>query len=208
MVASLLSDVKALPLLQLAVLLGVALHLGDKVNSLPNNQQGVFSQIPNRPQPMRLAEIHLVGRFFSIFFITFSLSNQAQLLISLCLGRSQQLNLRPGLEFLAVANSSSNRRTRNSHHKLSNHLFSVAALDCLVISSHNSSKVLKLRIHVFFSTYLCFLTFLTRGLSIWWFNYPTARRHRLVWKQLVRQQPATKSAATCFDWGTWVVWWQ
>ena len=67
MVASLLSDVKALPLLQLAVLLGVAPHLGDKVNSLPNKQQGVFSEIPNRPQLMRLAEIHLVGRFFSIF---------------------------------------------------------------------------------------------------------------------------------------------
>ena len=73
MVASLLSDVKALLLLQLAVLLGVAPHLGDKVNSLPNKQQGVFSEIPNRPQLMRLAEIHLVGRFFSIFSITFSI---------------------------------------------------------------------------------------------------------------------------------------
>jgi nuclear pore complex protein Nup98-Nup96 len=94
--------------------------------------------------------------------ITFSLLRQAQLLISLCLGRSQQLNLRLDLEFLAVASSS---RTRNSHHKLNNHLFLVAALDYLVISSHSSSRVLKRRIHVFFSTYLCFLTFLTQALA-------------------------------------------
>jgi hypothetical protein len=66
--ASLLNNVKALLLLQLAVLLGVAPHLGDKVNSLPNKQLGVFSEIPNRPQLVHLAEVHLVSCFFSKIF--------------------------------------------------------------------------------------------------------------------------------------------